>query len=144
MVAPWRQTMFENNLRVQFVDNNTLLETVGRFQEVRKVIEVFGATGTLKAISPVYCCYDCDGEGWWEEIAVVNEGRIWPTSPSSFEPEKFGPERTLRTRNTTYVLANYMPGAGWPDAQRFTRREGRRAARRFGKAIVAEAMAELE
>lgn len=138
--------MFDNNLRVQFVCNNTLLETVGRFQEVRKVIEFFGSTGTIKAQSPIYCCYDCDGDGWYEEIAVVVEGRIWPTSPSSFEPEKGGPDRTLRLRTRTLaaVKEKYLPGSGWPDQQRFARREHSRAQRRFNKAIVREAMADVE
>lgn len=136
--------MFDNNLQVQFVDHNTLLEMAGSFQEVRKVIEFLGSTGTLQALSPIYCCYDCDGKGWYEEIAYVREGSIWPTSPSSFEPEKGGPERTLRTRNIANYLANYMPGSGWPGQQKFFRKQSTRAQRRFGKAILAEAMADIE
>lgn len=134
--------MFDNDLLVKIMDKKITVE--GKFEDVRKAIEVLKLSGSLRKQDNGFCCYDCDGHGFREEIAVVQDGRIWPTTSPTSEPIKGGPERTLRTRNVVNYLANYMPGSSWPGQQRFFRREGRRAQRRFGKAIVAEAMMELD
>jgi len=136
--------MVDNDKLVKIVDRTTKLVLEGRFAEVRKAIEALSLSGELRTHSDAYCCEDCDGLGWWEQIAVVQDGQIWPTNNLDPEAIWVGPERTLRTRNTMAVKADYFPGSGWPEAQRFFRRQGRRAQRRLNKAILQEAMLDLE
>lgn len=136
--------MFDDNKFVRIRDVETGVTVEGLFRHVRTAVEMLYYSGELKGLAEGWCCEDCDGPRWLEQIAVVQNGQIWPLDPLDSEGNSIGPKQTLRVRNIAAVMNDYLPGSGWPQQQKFVRREGRRAQRRFSKAIAREAMAELD
>jgi hypothetical protein len=136
--------MIADSKIVQIRDAVTRVLFEGTFGEIRKLIETLHLSGELRAISPFWCCEVCDGSPQFEQIAAVHDGQIWPVGRDLEQELQVGPERTLRTRNMVNYLTNYMPGSAWPGQQKFYRRQGRRAQRRVSKALLQEALLDLE
>lgn len=137
--------MFDNDRFVKITDINTKLTVQGRFEVVRQAIEALQMDGPLHGLFEGWCCSDCDGDGFSDYIAYCQSGQIWPVNHHVEAIERVS-ERTLRLRTGTLSIVKemYLPGSGWPDSQKFARKQAARAQRRFNKAIIAEQMMELE